>query len=67
MVYETITDPNRIDITPNEVYGITMDGIETAPNDVYGIIMDRIETAPNEVYGDGNETSFNEIYYESIH
>ena len=59
---------NHIDIiktTPNEVYGVSTDGIETAPNEVYGVSTDGIETTPNEVYGvstDGIETTPNMVY-----
>ena len=37
-----------IKTTPNEVYGVSTDGIETT---VYGVSTDGIETTPNEVYG----------------
>ena len=45
---------NHIDIiktAPNEVYGVSTDGIETTPNLVYGVSTDGIETTPNVVYG----------------
>ena len=63
-----------IETTPNEVYGIKIDGIETQLNDheVYGIEIDEIETAPNEVYGirsgeDETSPDDSEVTYEIIY
>ena len=50
--YEVINDEiiTCIETTPNEVYGVSTDGIETTPNEVYGMSTDHILTAPNVVY-----------------
>ena len=45
------SNTDRLETTPNEVYGIRTDGIETTLNEVYGIRTDGIETTPSEVYG----------------
>ena len=60
-----------IETTPNEVYGIKIDGIETKLND-HGIEIDEIETAPNEVYGirsgeDETSPDDSEVTYEIIY
>ena len=49
--FEVIPD-NIIQTTPNEVYGVSTDGIQTTPNEVYGVstAYDGIEMTPNEVY-----------------